>query len=154
MAGEVAFGQFCVRLDPARRPSESSSERVILGIRPEAFEDVAYAAPELPTIEVEVVVLEELGSDAHVFFRVDATRIATGALEDEETTPLTSSSTAARCSTPESIRARPLRSAGRSTWRSIPPGSISSTRRRARHSCGWAPRSATRVDRGLTPSWY
>ena len=57
---------------------------MILGIRPEAFEDVAFAPPELPTIEVEVVVLEELGSDAHVFFRVDATRIATGALEDEE----------------------------------------------------------------------
>jgi multiple sugar transport system ATP-binding protein len=82
--GEVAFGQFRVPLDPARRPSDSSSDRVILGIRPEAFEDVAHAPPELPTIEAEVVVLEELGSDAHVFFRVDATRIATGALEDEE----------------------------------------------------------------------
>jgi multiple sugar transport system ATP-binding protein len=82
--GEVAFGQFRVPLDPARRPRETAPGRVILGIRPEAFEDVALAPSELPTIEVEVVVLEELGSDAHVFFRVDATRIATGALEDEE----------------------------------------------------------------------
>ena len=41
-------------------------------------------SPGLPTIDVDVVVLEELGSDAHVFFRVDATRIATGTVEDEE----------------------------------------------------------------------
>ena len=75
--GEVAFGQLRVQLDPAqaaRRPSTSG--RVILGIRPETFEDAAFAPPELPTIDVEVVVLEELGSDAHVFFRVDATRVA------------------------------------------------------------------------------
>ena len=81
--GEVAFGQFRVPLDPTRRPDETGSDRVILGIRPEAFEDIAFAPPELPTIEAEVVVLEELGSDAHVFFRVEATRIATGALDDE-----------------------------------------------------------------------
>src|SRR6185436_15865507 len=80
--GEVAFGQFRVPLDSARRPRETAPGRVILGIRPEAFEDVAFAPSELPTIEAEVVVLEELGSDAHVFFRVDTTRIATGALED------------------------------------------------------------------------
>src|SRR6476659_4074434 len=36
--GEVAFGQFRVPLDPARRPRETASGRVILGIRPEAFE--------------------------------------------------------------------------------------------------------------------
>ena len=60
---------------------------MILGIRPETFEDAAFAAAELPTIDVEVVVLEELGSDAHVFFRVDATRIAAETLgEDEDTT--------------------------------------------------------------------
>ena len=60
---------------------------MILGIRPETFEDAAFAPPELPTIDVEVVVLEELGSDAHVFFRVHATRIAAETLgEDEDTT--------------------------------------------------------------------
>ena len=56
---------------------------MILGIRPETFEDAAFAPPELPTIDVEVVVHEELGSDAHVFFRVDATRIETVATEGE-----------------------------------------------------------------------
>jgi multiple sugar transport system ATP-binding protein len=57
---------------------------VVLGIRPEAFEDAAFASPDLPVVEVATVVLEELGADAHVFFRVDAERAATGALETEE----------------------------------------------------------------------
>jgi hypothetical protein len=42
---------------------------VILGIRPEAFEDAAFADPALPTVDVDVLVLEELGSDTHVIFR-------------------------------------------------------------------------------------
>ena len=85
--GEVAFGQLRVKLDPARRPEGRASGPVILGIRPETFEDAAFASEELPTIDVEVVVLEELGADAHVFFRVHATRIAAETLgEDEDTT--------------------------------------------------------------------
>jgi multiple sugar transport system ATP-binding protein len=58
------------RRSPARGP-------VILGIRPEAFEDAAFADAALPAIEIEVEVLEELGSDAHVIFRVDAPRVET-----------------------------------------------------------------------------
>jgi multiple sugar transport system ATP-binding protein len=85
--GEVTFGQLRVKLDPARRPKGRDSGPVILGIRPETFEGASYAPAELPTIDVEVVVLEELGSDAHVFFRVHATRIAAEALgEDEDAT--------------------------------------------------------------------
>jgi multiple sugar transport system ATP-binding protein len=57
------------RRAPARGP-------VILGIRPEAFEDAAFGDSG-PTIEVQVEVLEELGSDAHVIFRVDAPRVET-----------------------------------------------------------------------------
>jgi multiple sugar transport system ATP-binding protein len=78
----VVFGQFRVALDPARRP-KSSRRRVILGIRPESFEDASFAPPDLPGIGVAVVVVEELGSDAHVFFRVDAPRIAPEVLEAE-----------------------------------------------------------------------
>jgi multiple sugar transport system ATP-binding protein len=85
--GEVAFGQLRFPLDPSRRPASFDSGPVILGIRPETFEDATFAAAELPAIDVEVVVLEELGSDAHVFFRVDATRIAAETLgEDDDTT--------------------------------------------------------------------
>jgi multiple sugar transport system ATP-binding protein len=48
---------------------------VALGIRPEAFEDAEFASPDLPTLDVEVAVLEELGSDAYVFFQSGARRV-------------------------------------------------------------------------------
>jgi multiple sugar transport system ATP-binding protein len=67
---------------------------VIVGIRPEAFEDAEFAASGLPQIEVTVKVLEELGSDDYVFFEVDAEPIvveaAAAADESEDTTLLTS----------------------------------------------------------------
>jgi multiple sugar transport system ATP-binding protein len=78
---DVVFGQYRVPLDPRRRPPEPPSRSLVLGIRPESFEDVAFASGELPTIDVTVAVLEELGSDAHVFFHVDAPRIFAEALE-------------------------------------------------------------------------
>ena len=80
---EVTFGEFRVPLDRARRPAVVRHGPVILGIRPETFEDAAFAPPELPTIDVEVVVQEDLGADAHVFFRIHATRIETVATEGE-----------------------------------------------------------------------
>ena len=79
----VEVGQLRVPLDPARRPVSLDAGRVILGIRPETFEDASFAPPDLPTLDVTVVVLEELGSDAHVFFRVEATRVAVETLEGE-----------------------------------------------------------------------
>jgi multiple sugar transport system ATP-binding protein len=74
--GEISFGQYRVPLDPARRPAPGAPSRVVLGVRPEAFEDAAFAPPEVPRIEAEVTVLEELGSDAHVYFSVDAPRVS------------------------------------------------------------------------------
>ncbi len=70
----VSFGQFRVPLDRDRRP-EHGVDRVVLGIRPEAFNDAAHGRPSLPRIEVAVDVLEELGSDAFVFFHVAAPRV-------------------------------------------------------------------------------
>jgi multiple sugar transport system ATP-binding protein len=67
----VVLGAHRIPLAADRRPVKASG-RVVLGIRPEAFEDGAFAARDLPTLDVTVTVLEELGSDAHVFFRVDA----------------------------------------------------------------------------------
>ena len=60
---------------------EGSSGRIVLGVRPESFEDASFAPGDLPGIDVDVVVLEELGSDAHVFFHVDAPRSRHEALE-------------------------------------------------------------------------
>jgi multiple sugar transport system ATP-binding protein len=69
--GAVRLGQLRVPLAPGREPAGGERD-VIVGIRPEAFEDAAFADPELPRVEVQVTVLEELGSDAHVFFELDA----------------------------------------------------------------------------------
>jgi multiple sugar transport system ATP-binding protein len=80
---EVSFGQFRVPLHAERRPAPDAPEQVVLGMRPESFEDASFATSELPTIDVGVVVLEELGSDAHVFFHVDAPRITHEAIEAE-----------------------------------------------------------------------
>jgi len=72
----VTLGPYSVPLDPSRRPrTTENGGRVVLGIRPEAFEDVAFAAPGLPHIEVKVEVLEELGSDAYVFFPIEAEQV-------------------------------------------------------------------------------
>ncbi|HZO62276.1 MAG TPA: sn-glycerol-3-phosphate ABC transporter ATP-binding protein UgpC [Gaiellaceae bacterium] len=71
--GRVSFAGWEVPLDPARRPVRDG--RVILGIRPEAFEDAAGADPGLPAIDADVVVVEELGSDSHVIFPIDAPRV-------------------------------------------------------------------------------
>ena len=80
---DAVFGRLRIRLDPARRPAPGY-HKVTLGIRPEAFEAAPSAPPGSPTIEVEPAVVEELGSDAHVFFPVDAARIGLEAGQDED----------------------------------------------------------------------
>jgi multiple sugar transport system ATP-binding protein len=74
----IRFGQFTVPLADGPRPEPG--RRVVLGIRPEGFEEAAFA-PGLPTVSVRVEVLEELGSDAHIFFGVDAPPITAEVLE-------------------------------------------------------------------------
>jgi multiple sugar transport system ATP-binding protein len=77
----LSIGSLSIPADRSRRPADG---RVIAGLRPEAFEDAAFAARELPTIDVQVEVLESIGSDAYVFFRVDATAVTVeDALSDE-----------------------------------------------------------------------
>jgi multiple sugar transport system ATP-binding protein len=68
----VHVGSHVIPLDPLRRPRRDG--RVVLGVRPEAFEDGALADPGLPRLDVHVDVLEQLGADTHAFFRVDARR--------------------------------------------------------------------------------
>jgi multiple sugar transport system ATP-binding protein len=83
--GSVAVGPFSFPLHHQRRPPSDDHGDVVLGIRPEAFEDAAFAPPGLPQIEVKVEVLEELGSDAYVFFQVEVEQVVIeDALSDEE----------------------------------------------------------------------
>ena len=93
-----SFGQFRVPLDPARRPARGV-ERVVLGARPEAFEDAALAPDALPRIDVRVELLEELGAEVHAIFRVDAPQVVVttrdtpdetaGLIPDDETSLFT-----------------------------------------------------------------
>jgi multiple sugar transport system ATP-binding protein len=80
---DVVVGSFRIPLATRRRPAARSG-RVVLGVRPESFEDAALGGRELPTLDVRVTVLEELGSDAHVFFRVDAAPASEGAAKQTD----------------------------------------------------------------------
>ena len=73
----VRFGGISLPLDRERRPTYGSTAngKVILGIRPGDFEDLEFSKPGLPTIEVSVAVVEELGNETHVIFPVDAPRL-------------------------------------------------------------------------------
>jgi multiple sugar transport system ATP-binding protein len=92
--GSVRFGQYSVPLDSANRPATEVG-RVVLGIRPEAFEDAATASPALPRLTVHVDVLEELGAETHVFFPVAGTRVTVEGTDagEEGTTLLANEST-------------------------------------------------------------
>jgi multiple sugar transport system ATP-binding protein len=67
---------------PAAR--RRTPERVILGIRPEAFEDAEFADPALPQLEVPVVTVEQLGAETVVIFGVDVPRVRSDAVQAAE----------------------------------------------------------------------
>ena len=115
---DLVFGGFRVRLDERRRP-QGAPAKVILGIRPEAFEESGSAASS--TMRVTPAVVEELGSEAHVFFSVDAPSVTAEILENtpDERTLLPESnalfaarvgpSTAARVGVPLELAVNPSR---------------------------------------------
>ena len=70
--GRLRFGGFTIPLPAA---GAFPAGRVIAGIRPEAFEDSAFADPSLPRLDVTAEVVEELGADTHVLFSVAAARV-------------------------------------------------------------------------------
>jgi len=70
--GQLRFGEYAIPLSGATTPRHG---KVIAGLRPEAFEDAAFAEPDLPRIDVKVEVVEELGADTHVLFTVAAPRV-------------------------------------------------------------------------------
>jgi multiple sugar transport system ATP-binding protein len=71
--GSVQFAGFRIPLVEENRPA--GHEWVVVGIRPEAFEDAAFADPSLPRLDVTVEVVEDLGSDTHVVFPIDASPV-------------------------------------------------------------------------------
>ena len=78
----VSIGNLRLPLDRDRRPTSARGEPVVVGIRPEAFEDATFASGDMPQLEVRVDVLEELGSDAFAFFEPEADPVV---IEDART---------------------------------------------------------------------
>jgi multiple sugar transport system ATP-binding protein len=75
--GVVSFGSY--RFPVPHAPEDG---RYIVGIRPESFEDSAFAEPGLPRVDVRVQVVEDLGADAHVIFPVDAPPVDAGEVRE------------------------------------------------------------------------
>jgi multiple sugar transport system ATP-binding protein len=67
----LEFAGFRIPLAPGRRPIGRSSGRVIVGIRPQDIRE-ANSDGDLPRLEVEAAVVEELGSATHVLFPIEA----------------------------------------------------------------------------------
>jgi multiple sugar transport system ATP-binding protein len=94
IAGDTAsVGSWTIPLDRDRRPADVRDGQVTAGLRPEAFEDAAFADDSLPSLDVRVEVVEELGSDTFVFFKLDVDPIvveeAVSDNADEDATTLT-----------------------------------------------------------------
>jgi multiple sugar transport system ATP-binding protein len=76
---EVCFAGFTLPL-PESSPAAGRSGRVILGIRPTDFEHGATAETQLPRMRVRPDVVEDLGSESHVIFTIDAPRVSAEAV--------------------------------------------------------------------------
>jgi multiple sugar transport system ATP-binding protein len=81
--GSLTIGSQTIPLSPASlaaRPAlrNHDGKRVVLGIRPEDFEDSSLDTGGHPTITAPVSLLEALGSEIMVHFTVDALRVDSG----------------------------------------------------------------------------
>jgi multiple sugar transport system ATP-binding protein len=77
--GRVSFADVSFAL-PERSPAADARGRLILGIRPTDFEHAATAEAGLPRVRVKPEVVEDLGSEQHVIFTVDAPRVTAEAV--------------------------------------------------------------------------
>jgi multiple sugar transport system ATP-binding protein len=77
--GHVSFAGFDLAL-PESSPVRGADRRVILGIRPTDFEHAVGAEEALPRIRVTPDVVEDLGSETHVIFTIDAPRVSAEAV--------------------------------------------------------------------------
>ena len=76
-AGTVRFGAYSLPLPSGRDLSSIRGRTVVLGIRPHDLEDADVRSSDLPTLEARADVVEELGSETHVIFPVDAPPVVT-----------------------------------------------------------------------------
>ena len=140
--GRRRRGRRRVRRLPDPGPSaRRATGALIVGIRPEAFEDAAFADPSLPQIDVEVQVVEDLGADTHVIFAVDAPPVDVSEVREaagDEEALLPSN----RASSPRASTRRPRRAwAARCGSRSIRAASTTSI-----------PSTGLRLERAAAPA--
>jgi multiple sugar transport system ATP-binding protein len=76
---DVQFGNLSLPL-PDSSPLLGAQRRVILGIRPTDFEHPELAGPEMPRLTVRPDIVEDLGSESHLIFTVDAPRVTAEAV--------------------------------------------------------------------------
>jgi multiple sugar transport system ATP-binding protein len=80
--GVASFAGFAIALPTAEGLGAYEGRTVILGIRPSDFEDAdVWHREGLPVIEVVPDVTEELGSEVHVIFTLDAPPVVTEDIE-------------------------------------------------------------------------
>ena len=77
--GRVSFADVSFSL-PESSPAAGVKGRLILGIRPTDFEHAATAEADLPRVHVKPEVVEDLGSEQHVIFTLDAPRVTAEAV--------------------------------------------------------------------------
>ena len=83
--GKVEFAGFSLPAPDREGLAAFEGRNVILGIRPSDFDDASLGRdPNLPTISVTASVVEELGSEVHVLFPVDAPPVSSDAVRAAE----------------------------------------------------------------------
>jgi multiple sugar transport system ATP-binding protein len=83
--GKVEFAGFSLPAPPLPGLEAFEGKTVILGMRPSDFDDASLGRdPHLPTITVTASVVEELGSEVHVLFPVDAPPVSSDAVRAAE----------------------------------------------------------------------
>lgn len=81
--GSLTLGSQTIPLSPSSleaRPAlrNYSGKKIIVGIRPEDFEDTEHDPAGHPTITAPVVLIEALGSELMVHFSLDASNVDSG----------------------------------------------------------------------------
>jgi multiple sugar transport system ATP-binding protein len=73
--GAVTFAGLSLPLPAGSSMEKYAGLEIVLGVRPSHFEDDAFASADLPRVEVEVEVVEELGTETLILFQVAAPRV-------------------------------------------------------------------------------
>jgi multiple sugar transport system ATP-binding protein len=81
---KLEFGSHRLPVPPGTSLEDYNGRRVILGIRPSDFEDGdVWRDERLPVIEVTAEVVEDLGSEVHVLFAVEAPPVQVEGVDED-----------------------------------------------------------------------